>query len=47
EVRGTSERAIVSVNPLSILTPGRFRELFRGDAPTLKDRAADPGESGG
>ena len=35
EVRGTSDRALVSVNPLSILTPGMFRDLFRGDPPRL------------
>jgi len=38
EVRGTSDRALVSVNPLSILTPGMFRELFRGDPPRLGNR---------
>lgn len=37
-IRGTSERALVSVNPLSILTPGMFRELFRGDPPRLGNR---------
>lgn len=37
-VRGTSDRALVSVNPLSILTPGMFRELFRGDPPRLGNR---------
>lgn len=35
ELRGTSERAVVSVNPLSILTPGMFRNLFRGEPPRL------------
>ena len=35
ELRGTADRAQVSVNPLSILTPGMFRELFRGDPPRL------------
>lgn len=35
EVRGTSDRALVSVNPLSILTPGMFRDLFRRNPPTL------------
>ena len=35
EVRGTAERAQVTVNPLSILTPGMFRDLFRGDPPRL------------
>ena len=38
EVRGTSDRALVSVNPLSILTPGMFRDLFRGDPPRLGNR---------
>ena len=38
KVRGTSDRALVSVNPLSILTPGMFRELFRGDPPRLGNR---------
>lgn len=35
EVRGTADRALVSVNPLSILTPGMFRELFRAAPPRL------------
>lgn len=35
KVRGSSDRALVSVNPLSILTPGMFRELFRGEPPRL------------
>ena len=35
EVRGTAERAQATVNPLSILTPGMFRDLFRGDPPRL------------
>lgn len=35
KVQGTAERALVSVNPLSILTPGMFRDLFRGDPPSL------------
>lgn len=40
EVTGDAKGASVSVNPLSILTPGRFRELFRSAPPKL-------GESGG
>lgn len=40
EVTGDEKGASVSVNPLSILTPGRFRELFRSAPPRL-------GESGG
>jgi hypothetical protein len=34
-LRGTADRPLVSVNPLSILTPGMFREIFRRPAPTL------------
>ncbi|MBD3763902.1 MAG: hypothetical protein IE927_03980 [Rhodobacterales bacterium] len=34
-VRGPVDAPEVSVNPLSILTPGMFRELFRGPAPQL------------
>jgi hypothetical protein len=40
-VRGSRDRVAVSVNPLSILTPGMFRELFRRDPPRL----ANPDES--
>ncbi len=35
---GTSDDPKVSVNPLSILTPGMFREIFRSPAPVLKKR---------
>ena len=35
-VRGSADRPTVSVNPLSILTPGMFREIFRQPAPTLR-----------
>ncbi len=34
-VGGTSGRPSVSVNPLSILTPGMFREIFRRPVPKL------------
>jgi hypothetical protein len=34
---GTAEAPNVSVNPLSVLTPGMFRELFRQRPPNLKD----------
>lgn len=37
---GTADRPVVSVNPLSILTPGLLRDLFRDAAPKL----GDPGE---
>jgi hypothetical protein len=33
---GTASDPQVSVNPLSILTPGMFREIFRSPAPALK-----------
>ncbi len=33
---GTAEAPKISVNPLSILTPGLFRDLFRADPPTLQ-----------
>jgi hypothetical protein len=41
---GTTDAPEVSVNPLSVLTPGMFRELFRQRPPNLKDAE---GESGG
>ena len=34
---GTAEAPQVSVNPLSVLTPGMFREIFRQAPPNLKD----------
>ncbi|MDO9638753.1 MAG: hypothetical protein Q7J44_09440 [Pseudotabrizicola sp.] len=33
---GTADALQVSVNPLSILTPGMFREIFRSPAPMLR-----------
>jgi hypothetical protein len=35
-LRGDAKEPKVSVNPLSILTPGMLREMFRGPAPRLK-----------
>ncbi len=35
KIRGTVDAPNISVNPLSILTPGMFRELFRKPAPKL------------
>lgn len=35
-LRGTSDAPQVQVNPLSILTPGLFREIFRRPAPVLR-----------
>jgi hypothetical protein len=35
-VTGTSEQPKVSVNPLSLLTPGMFRELFRAPPPKIR-----------
>lgn len=37
-VTGTSDDPQVQVNPLSILTPGMFREIFRSPAPVLGTR---------
>lgn len=34
-LRGTADDPKVSVNPLSALAPGMFREIFRGKAPTV------------
>lgn len=35
KIRGTADAPKISVNPLSILTPGMFREIFRKPAPVL------------
>jgi hypothetical protein len=35
-VAGTAEDPKVRVNPLSVLTPGMFRELFRGPPPQIR-----------
>ncbi|WP_137112099.1 AsmA-like C-terminal region-containing protein [Rhodobacter sp. SY28-1] len=40
---GTTADPNVSVNPLSVLTPGMFRELFRQRPPNLKDAEGDTG----
>ena len=34
-LRGTADDPLVEVNPLSILTPGMFREIFRAAPPVL------------
>jgi hypothetical protein len=34
-LRGTSDDPAITVNPLSILTPGMFRDIFRRPAPVL------------
>jgi hypothetical protein len=34
---GTAQNSNVSVNPLSILTPGIFREIFRRPPPELTE----------
>lgn len=36
-IRGSTKDPQVSVNPLSVLTPGFFREIFRRPAPTLDE----------
>lgn len=43
-LRGTADAPQVEVNPLSILTPGMFREIFRAPPPVL---APDENGSGG
>lgn len=45
QLTGTADKPDVSVNPLSILTPGMFREIFRNPAPTAnnpRDGSAPP-----
>ena len=37
-LRGKASDPDVSVNPLSILTPGMFREIFRSAAPVMKTK---------
>lgn len=44
-VRGTVENPQIGVNPLSILTPGMFRELFRRPPPRIGG-AAEPDTGG-
>ncbi|MDB5664342.1 MAG: hypothetical protein JWS11_885 [Cypionkella sp.] len=44
-LNGTAKDPQVSVNPLSILTPGMFREIFRSPAPVIGTRP--PEGSGG
>ena len=36
-LRGTADDPDIGVNPLSIITPGMFREIFRSPAPVLKE----------
>lgn len=38
---GSVDAPKVSVNPLSVLTPGMFREIFRAAPPNLKDAGED------
>ena len=46
KLKGPAKTAEVSVNPLSILTPGIVRDLFRAPAPSL-DLPASPAPAGG
>ena len=39
KMRGAAENPKVSVNPLSIFTPGMVREIFRRPAPKVSDEA--------
>jgi len=36
-IRGTTDNPSVSVNPLSALTPGMFREIFRRAPPQVSE----------
>ncbi len=45
KLRGTSDDPKVSVNPLSALAPGMFREIFRGKAPTVPGVQAEESQS--
>jgi len=36
-MKGPANAPRIRVNPLSVLTPGMFREIFRSDPPTLED----------
>jgi hypothetical protein len=40
---GSASAPVVSVNPLSVLTPGMFREIFRTAPPNLDDLRGDAG----
>jgi hypothetical protein len=40
---GTADAPQVSVNPLSLLTPGMFREIFRSGPPNLRDIGKEAG----
>ncbi len=44
---GTAEDPQVSVNPLSVLTPGMFREIFRQGPPNLKNVGKNTGKDTG
>ncbi|MGR3651932.1 MAG: hypothetical protein ACU0B5_08735, partial [Roseovarius sp.] len=44
-LRGASENPTVAVNPLSVLTPGFLREMFRRPTPGLEGKPSAP--SGG
>jgi len=46
KLKGPAKTAEVSVNPLSILTPGIVRDLFRAPAPSL-DLPLSPAQGGG
>ena len=44
---GPAAKPKVSVNPLSALTPGLFREIFRRPAPQVPDLETPQGQTGG
>jgi hypothetical protein len=47
KLKGPADTAEVSVNPLSILTPGVVRDLFRAPAPALDLPSSPAGKGGG
>lgn len=47
KLTGPADDPEVKVNPLSILTPGMFRDLFRAPAPTIKTNPQTPPGGGG
>ena len=47
QLTGTATDPQVSVNPLSVFTPGMFREIFRSGPANLRDAARDTGKGSG
>lgn len=43
-MKGSTQAPRIRVNPLSILTPGMFREIFRSAPPSMEDPLSEPQE---